>query len=499
MPDTKRAWAFMAVLCLLGGCDDAPSRGQEGPSRGQQGHETPRAATSSAETSEAQDIEESYRAPVQRIVAASDDADFAWEWLRTLCVDIGHRLSGSASLERATVWAATELEGIEGARVFRQEVEVPAWVRGEESLTLLGAEEESLAMIGLGGSVGTVAAGVEGEVVVLASLDEIDSRADELEGRVVLLNQPMPAYDAAALETGYGATVSIRTRGAARAVAHGALAVLVRSVTTDADSPPHTGATRYEEGAPRIPAAAVTIPVAERLAAMVAAGEHPRVRLRMEAEDQGTRTSHNVIAELRGTELPDEIVVFGGHIDSWDVGQGCHDDGAGVVSAMAALRLLKELDMRPRRTLRVVLWTNEENGLRGAHAYDEAHFGDGLHVAAIESDIGAARVIGLQVQTEEVRREDAVAQLRSIANLLEPIGVRVARAGFGGADAIPLRERGVPSVGILHDPAHYFDLHHTAADTFEAVDHDEFLQGVAVMTATAYVIADMQPRLSNPR
>ncbi len=477
--------ALVALACVtaLASCDDPQP---EPP--------TPEAPE------ETTDLTTRYRAPVAKIVEASGEAEYAWEWLRTLCVDVGHRLSGSESLERAVAWAGEELEGIEGATVTLQEVEVPKWVRGEESLVLLGGdEEEALPMIGLGGSVGTPEEGVEGEVVVLGSLEDIDSFGDQLEGKIVLLDKPMPPYDAEELETGYGATVPIRTQGAAHAATHGAVAVLVRSVTVDGESPPHTGATHYEDEGPRIPAAAVSIPVTERLHRMIDEGAHPRVRLKMQARDEGTATSHNVIAEIRGTELPDEIVLFGGHIDSWDVGQGCHDDGAGVVSAMAALRLLKEQGLVPRRTLRAVLFTNEENGLAGGRAYAEEHWGDGMHIAAIESDIGAARVLGLHVDTEELREADAIAQLRTIVELLQPTGTTIARAGFAGADIMALQERGTPTVGIVHDPAHYFDLHHTAADTFESVDHDDFLQGVAVMAATAYVLGDMEARLGNPR
>lgn len=445
-------------------------------------------------------IEDAYRAPVGRIVERSQGSEFAWEWLETLCVDIGHRISGSESLERAVDWSATELEGIEGVEVTRQPVDVPRWVRGEERLTLLGETEEPLDMVGLGMSVGTPDGGVEGEVVVVDSLDAIDARGDELAGKIVLIDQAMPPYDEAQLETGYGETVGIRTQGPARAAAHGALAVLIRSVTTDPESPPHTGATRYPDDGPRIPGAAVTVPVTERLHRMADAGEAPRVRLEMGARlHPEPATSHNVIAELRGTELPDEIVVFGGHIDSWDVGQGCHDDASGVVSAMAALRILVDLGLRPRRTIRAVLFTNEENGLGGARAYEANHWGDGLHVAGIESDIGAARVIGLTIQTEDVREGVGLAQIGAIVSLLDPIGLTRAEASFGGADLIPLREHGVPAIGVIHDPAHYFDLHHTAADTIEAVDHDDFLQGVAVMASTAYVVADMEPRLTNPR
>jgi hypothetical protein len=438
---------------------------------------------------------------VGRIVEASSEAGFAWEWLSHLCGGIGHRISGSESLEEAVRWSAAELEAVEGLRVERQPVQVPAWIRGEERLLLLGPEgEEELPIVGLGMSVGTPEEGVEGELVVVGSLEELDARGEALRGKIVLIDQPMPAYDPGTFETGYGATVAIRSRGPARAAAHGALAVLIRSVTRDPESPPHTGATHYQEGGPRIPGAALTLPDAERLSRMAESGQSPRLRLFMQAHLlPETRTSHNVIAELRGRERPEEIVLLGGHIDSWDLGQGCHDDGAGVVGAMAALRLLVELGLRPRRTIRVVLFTNEENGLGGGRAYAQERWNDGLHVAAIESDIGAAPVIGLNIDTAELRRPDALAQLGAIAHLLEPTGLRLAREGFGGSDIGPLNERGTPAVGVLHDPAHYFDLHHTAADTIERVDREDFLQSVAVMAATTYVLADMGPRLANPR
>ncbi|MCB9594782.1 MAG: M20/M25/M40 family metallo-hydrolase [Sandaracinaceae bacterium] len=482
----RRAARGLLVALALGSCGTPEAAAPEPPDP------TPAAA-------EPAPLTDTYRAPVGRIVEASEDADYAWTWLEALCGDIGHRLSGSPSLERAVDWSATELDAIEGVRVERQPVQVGVWIRGEESLELVG-DDAPLAMVGLGGSVGTGEEGVEGEVVVLSSLDEVEPRASELAGKIVLFDQAMPDYDPDTYETGYGETVGIRTRGPAQAGARGALAVLVRSVTADRDSPPHTGATRYDDEGPRVPGAAVSVPVAERLHRLVDEGAHPRVRLRMQAHtEEATATSHNVIAELRGRELPDEIVVFGGHIDSWDVGQGCHDDGAGVVTAMAALRVLVELGLTPRRTIRAILWTNEENGLAGARAYEAEHWGDGLHVAGIESDIGAAPVIALDLHTEDVRRQDALAQLGAIVTLLEPTGLREARAGHGGADVSPLEDHGTPTVGLLHDPAHYFDLHHTAADTIETVDRDAFLQGVAVMAATVYVLADMEPRLSNPR
>lgn len=440
-------------------------------------------------------FEERHGPSVERIGAASREADFAWAWLETLCGDIGHRLSGSESLERAVQWSADELRAIEGVEVELQPVEVVRWVRGEESLTLLGDEEEPLAMIGLGNSVGTGDEPIEGQVVVLTSMEELETRADEVRGKIVLFDVPMPEYDADTLTPGYGDVVGFRVGGPSAVAEAGGIAMLLRSLTNDAASPPHTGMTRYADEGRRIPAAAITVPDAERLHRMIEAGETVRVRLSMEAREEGTATSHNVIATLPGAD-PSEMVVFGGHMDSWDVGQGCHDDGAGVVSAMAAIRIVRELGLTPRRSMRAVLWTNEENGLGGARAYAAERASDAVHVAGLESDIGAAPVVALGVETADHHATpEAVARIQRVVDLLAPIGVTRVKEGWSGADVSPLVEMGMPGVAIVHDPAHYFDLHHTAADTIEAVDRDAFLQGVAAMTATAYVLADMEERL----
>jgi carboxypeptidase Q len=425
-------------------------------------------------------------AQVERLAAAAAESAFAWAWLETLCGDIGHRLSGSPSLERAVAWSAEELAAIEGVTVARQPVEVPVWIRGEESLVLLEGEDETpLAMLGLGGSVGTPPEGLEGELVVLDSMDEIAARGDALRGRIVLLDVPMPPYDEEGVMPGYGAVVANRVRGPAALAAAGARAALVRSLTNDADSPPHTGMTRYDEAGPRIPAAAVSVRVAEELHRRVDAGETVRLRLHMGARTAGTATSHNVIAELPGTDPNGDVVVFGGHIDSWDVGQGCHDDGSGVVSAMATLKLLADAPRVPA-TLRAVLFTNEENGLGGARAYAAEYGAARRHSYGIESDIGAARVIGLQVQTDD--EAAARATLEVLAGIGAALELPVIRPAFSGSDLGPLRDQGTVGVGVLHDPAHYFDLHHTTVDTIEAVDREDFLQGVGVMAATAYVL-----------
>ncbi|MEO0325519.1 MAG: M20/M25/M40 family metallo-hydrolase [Myxococcota bacterium] len=437
-----------------------------------------------------------YAMPVTQLLeGARTERHRGWPWLEALCVNIGHRLSGSPGLARAVDWTAARLDEVEGVRVTRQPVQVPHWVRGEERLSLLAPATEELAVLGLGGTVATPREGLEGRLVVIEDLGDLEARADEVRGNIVLLNVPMPPYDEANHMPGYGAVFRVRVNGPSRAAAVGAVGALVRSLTNDPSSPPHTGMTRYDEGVPAIPAAAITLPDADRFAAWVAAGEEVRVRLRTSGQDLGLAPSHNVIGELRGTDAPEEIVVLGGHLDSWDVGQGCHDDASGVVSAMAALDLMVELGLRPRRTLRVVAWTAEENGGSGADAY-AARYGGPSHVAGIESDIGAAPVIGLHLQTGP-GQERALARLEALRGLLGPAGVILARASFAGADLGPLMEQGMPGIGLLHDPAHYFDLHHTEADTFAAVDQDAFLQGVGVMAATAYVLADMPGRLGD--
>ncbi|MDD9946770.1 MAG: M20/M25/M40 family metallo-hydrolase, partial [Myxococcales bacterium] len=258
-------------------------------------------------------------------------------------------------------------------------------------------------------------------------------------------------------------------------------------------STPHTGTLRYDEDKPRIPAAAITVEDAAFIARLAGRGLPVEVRLTMEARDGGMVESGNVVAQLEGRERPQEIVVIGGHIDSWDVGQGAHDNGSGVVIAMEALNLLRRLGLAPRRTIRVVLWTNEENGLMGAKGYAKAHEEElPDHVAGIESDTGGARVVQLNVQ----HRDQAVAdrargRLSAIASLLQPLGANRVVPGSSGADLGPLRETGMVGIGLRHDVSHYFDIHHTEADTLDKVEASDLDQGVASLAITAYVLADI--------
>ena len=426
-----------------------------------------------------------YRAAAAKIIGAALTSDRAYSRLAHLTDHIGNRLSGSENLERAIEWAVTEMkrDGLDSVRT--QKVMVPHWVRGAESLEMLTPVPRQLQMIGLGNSVGTPAEGISAEAVVVRSFDELDRLGEQARGKIVVYNAPY---------VNYGATVQYRLQGASRAAAYGAVAALVRSITPVSLQTPHTGAMTYDPNQPKIPVAAVTIEVAEFLQRMNDRGDHPTLRLKMEAKFLPDAESANVIAELKGSEKPDEVVLISGHFDSWDVGQGAHDDGGGCIVAWEAARLLKELGLKPRRTIRVVLWTNEENGLRGGNAYRDAHRTEvEKHVLAIESDSGVFRPEGFGLAAT------APLQVRSnmmeIAKLLSGIGAdQIAESG-GGADIGPMMREGVVGASLDVDGTHYFDIHHTAADTLDKVNPRELALCVATMAVMAYTVADMPETL----
>jgi carboxypeptidase Q len=375
-------------------------------------------------------------------------------------------------------------DGLENVRA--EPVMVPHWVRGHESLEIVGDPPQPLVMLGLGNSVGTPAEGITAEVVVVRNFDELDALGEKARGKIVLYNAPYVSY---------GQTVGYRGAGASRAMKYGAVAALVRSITPVSLQTPHTGSLRYAEGETQhIPAAAVTIEGAELLQRMYDRGEHPKVRLKMEAHFLPDAESANVIAELKGTEKPDEVVLVGGHIDSWDVGQGAHDDGGGCIVSWEVARLLKSLKLRPRRTIRVVLFTNEENGVRGGNGYRDAHKAEvGKHVLAIESDIGVFSPTGFGLS--EKASPQARADFVEIAKLL--FGIRADRIDPDGegTDIGPMMREGVTGASLNVDASHYFDIHHTQADTFDKVSPQELAACVAAMTVMAYVVADMPERL----
>jgi len=394
--------------------------------------------------------------------------------LDRLCTDVGARLSGSPQMARAVEWAARTLEAEGVPKVWQEPVQVPHWVRGAESLVMTAPHERPMSMLGLGMSVGT--AGLEAEVVVIRKWEEL---GPEVKGKIVLFDVPMP--DGLPAVRNYGKTVGYRVGGADKAAAHGAVGMLIRSITTRSLYTPHTGALRYSGEQTKIPGAAIPTEDADLISRMITAGQTVRVRLQMGAETLPDAESHNVLGEIEGSEHPDEIILIGAHLDSWDVGCGAHDDGAGVVEVMEAMRLIAAMDTRPKRTIRAVLFTNEENGTRGGKTYAEVH-GDEHHVAAIECDLGGGKPLAWGASGSD---EDK-AWLRTLA---APFGLPVGDGG-GGADIRPLKSSGTLLIGLRPDDAHYFDIHHTHADTLDKVDPVALGEATAALVSLTWTLAN---------
>lgn len=424
-------------------------------------------------------VARSYRAAADRIIAAALADSAAYDRLAELADRFGHRFSGSDALEAAIDWIVAEM-GRDGlANVRGEPVMVPVWVRGAESAALVAPRAQPLPMLGLGGSVATPPGGITAEVLVVSDFDELTARAAEARGRIVVFDVPF---------TTYGETVRYRTDGAVAAARVGAVASLIRSVTPNSQRTPHTGMMRYADSAARIPHAALTLEDVRMLHRMQARGQRPVVHLEMNARTLPDRESRNVMGEIVGRERPDEVVVLGGHIDSWDVGQGAMDDGGGVVAAWEALRVLKRLGLTPRRTIRVVGWTNEENGARGGTAYRDAHRADlTRHVLAIESDGGVFAPQGFGFTGSD----SAFAIVRRVAALLDGIGAGRITRGGGGSDIGPIMREGVPGMGLAVDETRYFWYHHTDGDTVDKLDPREMGLCVATLAVMAYVIADL--------
>ena len=431
---------------------------------------------------------EDYRAAAGRIIGAAVTSDHAYTRLAYLTDHIGNRLSGSSNLERAIAWTLSEMksDGLDNVRA--EKVMVPHWVRGEESLEMVSPEPRKLSMLGLGNSVNTPPDGITAEAIVVRSFDELEALGERVRGKIVVYNAPFVSY---------GETVRYRGSGASRAARYGAVAAIVRSITPVSLQTPHTGAMNYDEKQPKIPTAAITIEAAELLQRMNDRGEHPTLRLKMEAKFLPDAESANVVAELKGSEKADEVVLLGGHLDSWDVGQGAQDDGGGVIIAWEAVRLLKELGLRPRRTIRVVAFTNEENGARGASGYRDAHLAEAAkHILVVESDSGCYRPEGFGLAT--AASPQARANFIEIAKLLAGIRADHIAANGGGTDIGPMMKEGVTGASLNVDGTHYFDIHHTQADTLDKVNPQELALCVAAMAVMAYTVADMRQALSGP-
>lgn len=432
-----------------------------------------------------------------RLRDAALASDYALRQTAYLCNNIGPRLSGSPQAARAVEYIAGEMRAL-GLDVRLEEVRVPHWVRGEESAALTQfpgmapGTTQKIVITALGPSVATPPTGLLAPVVVVRSFDELNRLGQsQVKGRIVLFNVK---FDEAIQDQGsgteaYGQAVAYRSGGAVAAARLGAVAALNRSAGSSAFRKPHTGSVRYDEGVPRIPAAAITAEDAELIAHLVAQGE-VKLRLVLTPQTMPDAISHNVIADLRGYENPAQVVIVSGHLDSWDLGTGALDDAVGVATAMEVVNLCRKLGLRPRRTIRVIPYMNEENGLRGGTTYFENQRQNlANHIAAIESDLGAGHPTGFYAHVAP----QALSMLQPLARVLQSSGAGIIRLvpNSVGADISPLENAGVPGFAPITDTRHYFKYHHTPADTFDKVDPRNLAENAAVMAVLAYGIAAM--------
>ncbi len=432
--------------------------------------------------------EPSWTSAVRTLVAEAEHDAQTYDHVASLTDTAGPRLAGSPGDPLAVAWGLARMEALGLSSVHAEPVTVRAWVRGEERVEVVSPAPHRLAAAALGGSVGTPAGGLDAEVVRVGSLEALRALAPEqARGRIVFVDQPMERTRDG---SGYGTAVVVRGTSASIASGLGAVAVLIRSIGTDATRFPHTGQLRYEGDAPHIPAAALSNPDADVLGRWLESGAAVRVHLELGCRDGGEAESANVVGEVRGSDHADEIVILGAHLDSWDLGRGAVDDGAGVAIVLEAARRIAAAPVRPRRTVRVVLFANEENGLAGARAYAAAHAEEqARHVLGLEADFGDGRAWALRTPDLAARAEPGTvtAPWARIGRLLAPLEVVWdAHEPHGGADLGPLREAGMPVADVVQDGTRYFDLHHTANDVLSQVDPSSLDHAMRAVLAVAY-------------
>ena len=427
-----------------------------------------------------------YEPDAQKIISEALGSNKSMENLTDLCTKVGNRISGSPQAAKAVEWAKQKMEEYGFENVHTEPVMVPHWVRGqvEEGYLLLpSGTKEPLKITTLGGSIGTPAGGITAEVIEVKSFDELSKLGDKAKGKIVFFNRPM---DRTLLNTfaAYSGAVDQRGGGAIMAARAGGVAALVRSMTTRIDDFPHTGGMGYVDSVKKVPGVAISTLGAEKLSKLLATGAKVRIQLKLSAQTLPDVESANVVGELRGTEKPNEVIVMGGHLDSWDIGQGAHDDGAGCIQSIEALRILKKLGLRPKRTIRAVMFMNEENGLRGGIAYAAKDRPGEKHIAALESDEGGFRPHGFGIGDTA-----AYKRMSPWAPLLSATGADHIELGGGAADISPLAQKGVPLIGLSVDTDRYFDSHHSNNDVLGAVNERELAFGAAAMAILTYVLA----------
>lgn len=411
-----------------------------------------------------------------------------YKLLQELC-DIGPRLSGSENSLRAIYWAEEKLKSFGVDKVWLQPVMVPHWERGSVETAVIvydkNISEKSLSILSLGGSIATSENGITANVIEVKNFTELEKRKNEVKGKIVFFSRPV---DEGLLNTfaGYGSAVDQRVYGSVEAAKYGAVAVLIRSVTTKHDNVPHTGVMVYVDSLPKIPAAAIGYLDSDYLHNELTKDSNLKINLNMNCKTFPEAQSYNVIAEITGTEFPEEIIVVGGHFDSWDLGCGAHDDGAGCVQSMEVLQLFKELDIKPKRTIRCVLFINEENGSRGGKDYGKyVETNNENHIAAIESDRGGFTPIGFDVDSDS----SVLNKIKTWISVLEKSGIYWIRKGGSGVD-IQYIKNTKAKLGYVPDAQRYMDVHHSAKDTFDSVHPRELELGAASIAIMAYLISE---------
>jgi len=414
----------------------------------------------------------------------------AWAVVESLTTEVGPRLAGTEADARAVAWAQAKFTAMGFDKVYLEPVTFPVWLRHYEHAQVLSPFPQPLVITALGGSVGTGDKPLEAEIVEFADLAALVAAPEgSLAGKIAYISNRMVRFKDG---RGYGPAVGARSNGAVEAAKKGALAVVIRSIGTSSDRFAHTGTMRYLPDVPRIPAAALSNPDADLVSHMVARAKPVRLRLDISAETVGEYTSHNVIAEVIGRELPDEVVTLGGHLDSWDMGTGAIDDGAGVAITAAAGALIGELERAPRRTVRVIAYANEEQGIYGGKAYAEARAAAnqiGAHQLGAESDFGAGRVYALRAGVDAA----AWPVIARIGEVLAPLGIATESQGGGpGPDVVPIVAKGAPWAQLAQDGTDYFDYHHTANDTLDKIDPKALDQQVAAYAVLMYLAAETE-------
>jgi hypothetical protein len=414
----------------------------------------------------------------------------AYPWLHTLCTKHAGRIAGSDAYLGAAKYAQTTLKSLPGVETRHQDCEASYWKRGnKEQVYILGADgkRKKLDALALGNSIGTPAEGLTAEVIEVQSLDDVEKLGkDKIKGKIVFFNRPMDPTHIRTF-TAYGGAVDQRVYGPSKAAEYGAVAALVRSMTTSLDDFPHTGVTVYKDTLQKVPGLAISTNDAEKLSKAIKAGPI-NVFIKTNCKTIGMRSAPTVIGEIKGTELPDEIILVGGHLDSWDVGQGAHDDGAGCVQSMEVLRILLAIGYKPKRTIRCVLFSNEENGLAGGLTYaKESNALNEFHLAALESDAGGFSPRGFSFEADTSVFKTYYKQVSKWLPLLESYGLHFEMGG-SGADISPLKSQKGLLIGLRPDSQRYFDFHHTANDLIQHVNKRELELGAAAMASLVFLI-----------